>query len=189
MAGINKVIIVGNLGRDPEMRYFQDGTPVANFTVATSENWQDKNTGEKKERTEWHRIKATGRLAEICGEYLAKGRQVYIEGKLQTREWDDPQGVKRYITEIVAQTMQMLGSREASGGGPPAEGYTRSAGQGGPGGAYNGGSYPPAGSQARPPRPQGGPPAKGYAPPADPYMDAVPPIPGPPSVEEDDIPF
>ena len=116
MAGINKVILVGNLGRDPEIRYFQDGTAVANFTIATSESWTDKQSGEKKERTEWHRIVAFRRLAEICGEYLSKGRQVYIEGKLQTREWEDKDGNRRFTTEIVAQTMQMLGAREGGGG-------------------------------------------------------------------------
>jgi len=112
MAGINKVILVGNLGRDPEIRYFQDGTAVANFTIATSETWTDKQSGEKKERTEWHRIVAFRRLAEICGEYLSKGKQVYIEGKLQTREWEDKEGNRRWTTEIVAQTMQMLGARD-----------------------------------------------------------------------------
>ena len=117
MAGINKVILVGNLGRDPEIRYFQDGTAVANFTIATSDSWTDKQSGEKKERTEWHRIVAFRRLAEICGEYLSKGRQVYIEGKLQTREWEDKDGNRRFTTEIVAQTMQMLGSRESGGAG------------------------------------------------------------------------
>jgi single-strand DNA-binding protein len=117
MAGINKVILVGNLGRDPEIRYFQDGTAVANFSIATSDSWTDKQSGEKKERTEWHRIVAFRRLAEICGEYLSKGRQVYIEGKLQTREWEDKDGNRRFTTEIVAQTMQMLGSREGGGAG------------------------------------------------------------------------
>ena len=112
MAGINKAIIVGRLGRDPELRYTPDGTAVANFSVATSEEWKDKNSGEKKERTEWHRIVAWRRLGEICGEYLSKGRQVYIEGKLQTRSWEQD-GVTRYTTEIVASQMQMLGSRDS----------------------------------------------------------------------------
>ena len=112
MAGINKAIIVGRLGRDPEVRYTPDGTAVANFSVATSEEWKDKDSGEKRERTEWHRIVAFRRLGEICGEYLAKGRQVYIEGRIQTREWEDKEGIKRYTTEIVASQMQMLGSRE-----------------------------------------------------------------------------
>jgi single-strand DNA-binding protein len=110
MASVNKAIIVGNLGRDPEMRYTQNNTPVTTFTVATTDIWNDRN-GEKQESTEWHRVVAWGRLAEICGQYLAKGRQVYIEGRLQTRDWEDKDGQKRYTTEIVAQTMQMLGSR------------------------------------------------------------------------------
>lgn len=116
MAGINKAIIVGNLGRDPEVRYTPDGTAVANFSVATSESWSDKQSGEKKERTEWHRIVAWRRLGEICGEYLHKGSQVYVEGKLQTRSWEQD-GVTRYSTEIVASTVQFLGGRE--GGGAP----------------------------------------------------------------------
>ena len=112
MAGINKAIIVGRLGKDPEMRYMGDGTAVANFSVATSEEWKDKNSGEKKERTEWHRIVAFRKLGEICGEYLTKGRQVYVEGRIQTREWSDKDGNKRYTTEIVASDIQMLGSRD-----------------------------------------------------------------------------
>jgi single-strand DNA-binding protein len=112
MAGINKAIIVGRLGKDPEMRYMPDGTAMASFSVATSMDWKDKATGEKKERTEWHRISAFGRLGEICGEYLSKGKQVYIEGRIQTRSWDDKDGTKRYATEIVASDMQMLGSKD-----------------------------------------------------------------------------
>jgi single-strand DNA-binding protein len=112
MAGVNKVILVGNLGRDPEMRYLPSGAAVANFSIATSEMWQDKESGEKKEKTEWHRIVAFGRLGEICGEYLSKGKQVYIEGRLQTRSWEKD-GVTRYTTEIVASAMQMLGARDA----------------------------------------------------------------------------
>ena len=115
MAGINKAIILGRLGRDPEVRYTQDGKAIANFSVATSEEWKDKDSGEKKERTEWHRIVAFGRLGEICGEYLSKGRQVYIEGRLQTRSWEKD-GVTRYTTEIVASNMQMLDSKSAAGG-------------------------------------------------------------------------
>lgn len=120
MAGINKAIIVGRLGKDPEMRYMPDGTAVANFSVATSEDWKDKSTGEKKERTEWHRIVAYRKLGEICGEYLSKGKLVYIEGRIQTRSWDDKDGNKRSTTEIVASDMQMLGpkdegSKKASG--------------------------------------------------------------------------
>jgi single-strand DNA-binding protein len=116
MAGINKVIIIGRLGNDPEVRYTPSGAAVAKFSVATSEEWKDKNTGEKKERTEWHRITAWGKLGEICGEYLAKGRQVYVEGRLQTSSYDDKDGVKRYSTEIVASDVQFLGSKESGGG-------------------------------------------------------------------------
>ena len=109
MASINKVILIGNLGADPELRYTATGTAVANFRLATKEAWTGKD-GNKEERTEWHRIVAWGRLGEICGEDLAKGKQVYIEGKLQTRSWEDRDGNKRYTTEVLAQTMQMLGS-------------------------------------------------------------------------------
>ena len=108
MAGVNKVILVGNLGAEPEVRYTASGTAMATFRIATTEQWTTKD-GEKAERTEWHRIVAWRRLGEICGEYLHKGSQVYIEGKLQTRSWEDRDGVKRYTTEVVAQTMQMLG--------------------------------------------------------------------------------
>jgi single-strand DNA-binding protein len=116
MAGINKVIIVGRLGNDPEVRYTPSGSAVANFSVATSDEWKDKNTGEKKERTEWHRIVAWNKLGEICGEYLAKGRQVYVEGRLQTRTYEDKDGVKRYMTEIIATDVQFLGGRETGSG-------------------------------------------------------------------------
>jgi single-strand DNA-binding protein len=109
--GVNKVILVGNLGRDPEVKYSASGAAIANVTVATSESWNDKQTGEKQERTEWHRVVFFRRLAEIVGEYLHKGSQVYIEGKLQTRKWQDQNGQDRYTTEIVASDMQMLGSR------------------------------------------------------------------------------
>ena len=114
--GVNKVIIVGNLGQDPDVRYMPSGGAVANITVATSESWNDKSTGEKKEQTEWHRIVLFGKLAEIAGEYLKKGSQVYIEGKLQTRKWTDKDGVERYTTEVVVSmggTMQMLGGKNA----------------------------------------------------------------------------
>ncbi len=121
MPGFNKVSIVGNLGQDPEIRYMQDGTAVTNFTVATSEVWKDKQTGEKREKTEWHRIVAWRRLGEICGQYLAKGRQVYVEGKLQTRSWEKD-GVTRYTTEIVATDVQFLGNRSEGGGPRPSAG-------------------------------------------------------------------
>ena len=110
MASVNKVILVGNLGRDPEIRYIPSGQAVANFTMATTERWNDPS-GEKKERTEWHRIVVWGKQAEIVGEYLKKGRQVYVEGSLQTREWTDREGNKRYTTEVRAQRVQMLGAR------------------------------------------------------------------------------
>jgi len=117
---INKVILVGNLGRDPEIRYTPSGMAVANFSVATTEKWKDKQSGEMQERTEWHRIVAWGRLGEICGEYLSKGRQVYIEGKLQTRQWEKD-GVTRYSTEVVASEMKMLGSKTQGDGYKPAD--------------------------------------------------------------------
>jgi len=116
MAGVNKAILIGNLGRDPELRYTQSGSAVANFTLATSENWNNKN-GEREERTEWHRIVAWGRTAELCAQYLAKGRTVYIEGRIQTREWEDKEGQKRRTTEIVANTVQFLGGRGQGAGG------------------------------------------------------------------------
>ena len=112
MAGVNKVILVGNLGRDPEVRYTSEGKPVANFTMATTERWSDPASGERKERTEWHRIVVWGKQAEIAGEFLRKGRQVYVEGSLQTREWTDRDGNKRQTTEVRAQRFQMLGRRD-----------------------------------------------------------------------------
>ena len=113
--GVNKVILVGNLGKDPEVRYMPNGNAVANITLATSESWKDKTSGEQQEKTEWHRIVMFRRLGEIAGEYLKKGSQVYIEGKLQTREWQDNSGNDRYTTEIVASEMQMLGGRGGGG--------------------------------------------------------------------------
>ena len=124
--GVNKVILVGNLGNDPETKYMPSGDAVTNLSVATSESWKDKKTGEQKDRTEWHRVAMFGRLAEIAAEYLRKGSQVYIEGKIRTRKWQDQQGNDRYSTEVVANEMQMLGGR--SGGGAPA----MSGGSGGP---------------------------------------------------------
>jgi single-strand DNA-binding protein len=117
MSGVNKVILIGNLGSDPQVRYTPQGTAVANFNIATTERFNNKS-GEREERTEWHRIVAWGKLAEICQQYLKKGKQVYIEGRLQTRQWEDQQGQKRQTTEIVAQNMQMLGrAGDAVGGG------------------------------------------------------------------------
>ena len=116
MASINKVIIIGNLGRDPETRYMPDGGAITNISVATTDKWKDKN-GEMQEKTEWHRVAFFGKLAEIAGEYLKKGSQVYVEGRLQTRKWQDKDGQDKYSTEIVANQMQMLGSRQGMGGG------------------------------------------------------------------------
>jgi len=114
--GINKVILIGNLGQDPEVKYMPNGGAVTNVTIATSESWKDKNTGETQEKTEWHRVVFFRRLAEIAGEYLKKGSKVYIEGKLQTRKWQDQSGNDRYTTEIIANEMQMLDSRGGGGG-------------------------------------------------------------------------
>ena len=116
MAGINKVILIGNLGKDPELRYTPSGTAVASFSLATSEKWKDRD-GNMQDKTEWHNIVVWGRQAEIAKEYLAKGRQVYIEGRIQTRSWDDKDGNKRYTTEIIAQRLNFLGSRGDQGGG------------------------------------------------------------------------
>jgi single-strand DNA-binding protein len=133
MASVNKVIIVGNLGRDPEVRYTPNGSAVCNVSVATTRSWKNKESNEKSEETEWHRVVFYDKLAEIAGEYLKKGRSVYVEGRLKTRKWQDKDGVEKYTTEIVASDMQMLGSREGMGGGAPAGddagggGYERSA--------------------------------------------------------------
>lgn len=147
--GINKVILIGNLGADPEVRFTQGGQAVANFRIATSESWTDKATQQKTEKTEWHRIVAWGKLAELCGEYLKKGRQCYVEGRLQTREWTDKEGKKNYTTEVVANTVQFLGG----GGG----------GRGGDFGGGGGGNRGPSdqgngGGGGAPPDDMGGPP-------------------------------
>ena len=140
MASVNKVIIVGNLGRDPEMRTFPSGDQVANVTIATTDRWRDKNTGENKESTEWHRVVFNGRLAEIVGQYLRKGSQVYVEGSLRTRKWtDQATGQERYATEIRADSMQMLGSRQGMGGGQQGGGYDQGGGYGDQGGYDQGG--------------------------------------------------
>ncbi len=138
--GINKVILIGNLGADPEVRFTPSGQAVANFRIATSESWNDKTSGQKQERTEWHRIVVWGKLAELCGEYLKKGRQCYVEGRLQTREWTDKEGKKNYTTEVVANTVQFLGGGAGGGarGGGAEGGGTR-----GPGDQGNGGGAPP----------------------------------------------
>jgi single-strand DNA-binding protein len=126
MASVNKVIIVGNLGRDPETRYMPSGDAITNIAVATTDTWKDKTTGEKKEQTEWHRISAFGKLAEIMAQYLKKGSQVYIEGSLKTRKYTDKDGVEKYATEIRADTMQMLGGRQGMGA-PSDDGYSSAA--------------------------------------------------------------
>ncbi len=130
MASVNKVIIVGNLGRDPEMRTFPNGDKVANVTIATTDKWKDKQSGEMREATEWHRVVFNFRLAEIVEQYLRKGSQVYVEGSLRTRKWTDQAGVEKYTTEIRADSMQMLGSRQGMGGGG-----------GGQGGGYDDGGH------------------------------------------------
>ena len=127
MASVNKVILIGNLGRDPEVRYAPSGSAICNVTIATSRNWKDKTSGERQEETEWHRVVFYDRLAEIAGEYLKKGKSVYVEGRLKTRKWTDKEGAERYTTEIIAQEMTMLGGRDSMGGGGDEEGggYSR----------------------------------------------------------------
>ena len=149
MAGVNKVIIVGNLGNDPEVRYAANGSAIANISIATSESWTDKNTGDKQEKTEWHRVVMFNRLGEIAGEYLRKGSKVYVEGKLQTRKWQDQSGQDRYTTEVVANTMQMLDSRGGDMGQSGGGGYqapSQQAPQQG-GGQQFGGGQPQGGQQ------------------------------------------
>lgn len=169
--GINKVILVGNLGADPETRYTASGAAITNIRLATSESWRDKQTGENQERTEWHRVVLFGKLGEIAGEYLKKGRQVYIEGSLRTNKYTDKDGVERYTTDIVANEMQMLGGGGAGGGGGEG-GY----GGGGSGGGGGGGGY---GRERGPAR--GAAPARS-APPASSNQP-------PDTFEDDDIPF
>jgi single-strand DNA-binding protein len=178
MASVNKVIIVGNLGRDPEMRAFPSGDQVANVTIATTDRWRDKNTGENKEATEWHRVVFNGRLAEIVGQYLRKGSQVYVEGSLRTRKWtDQATGQERYATEIRADTMQMLGSRQGMGGGQQGGGYGDDNGYGDNGGnaGGNGGGYEAAPRRPAPaPAPRAAAPAQRMAPPAQAPMAPAP---------------
>jgi single-strand DNA-binding protein len=138
MAGVNKVILIGNLGRDPELRYTQSGQAVANFSLATTESWNKKEGG-REEKTEWHRIVAWARTAELCAQYLSKGRTVYIEGRLQTREWENREGQKQRTTEIVAQTVQFLGGPRGSGGGEAGGGGAGGGGGGAGGGGGQGG--------------------------------------------------
>jgi single-strand DNA-binding protein len=150
--GVNKVILIGNVGTDPELKYTTNGAGVSNFSVATNETWMDKNTNERQEKTEWHRIVAWGRLAEICNQYLKKGSKVYIEGRLQTQSWEGQDGQKRYTTEIVAGEMQMLDSREDTGN------YGRGGGGGGgqQGGGGGGGSQQGGGGSQQGGGQQGG---------------------------------
>jgi len=167
MASVNKVILIGNLGKDPETRYAPSGDAICNITLATTDNWRDKATGEKREATEWHRVVFFGKLAEIAGQYLRKGSQVYVEGSLRTRKWQDKDGQDRYTTEIRADEMKMLGSRQGMGGSDaPARnegsyggggGGSRDAGGygGGSGGGYGGGAPAPSAPPA-PKKPAGG---------------------------------
>ncbi|WP_374244122.1 single-stranded DNA-binding protein [Zoogloea sp.] len=170
MASVNKVILIGNLGKDPETRYAPSGDAICNITLATTDNWRDKATGEKREATEWHRVVFFGKLAEIAGQYLRKGSQVYVEGSLRTRKWQDKDGQDRYTTEIRADEMKMLGSRQGMGGGDApsrsegnygggsnrdAGGYGGSSGGGGGGGGYGGGAPAPSAPPA-PKKPAGG---------------------------------
>ncbi|ORM67609.1 single-stranded DNA-binding protein SSB1 [Pantoea rwandensis] len=179
--GVNKVILVGNLGQDPEVRYMPNGGAVANITLATSESWRDKQTGENKEITEWHRVVLFGKLAEVAGEYLRKGSQVYIEGQLRTRKWQDQGGQEKYTTEVVVNvggTMQMLGGRQqgANAGGAPA---------GGQGGGNNNGWGQPQQPQQPP---QGGNQFSGGAQ-QRPQQQSAPANNEPPMDFDDDIPF
>lgn len=161
MASINKVIIIGNLGRDPEVRYTPNGAAVCNVSVATTRNWKDKSSGDKVEETEWHRVVFYDRLAEIAGEYLKKGRAVYVEGRLKTRKWADKDGKDNYTTEIVAENMQLLGGRDGGGGGGGGYGGgAQSEEGGGGGGGYNrepsegGGGARPAAAPRQAPAPR-----------------------------------
>ena len=180
MASVNKVIIVGNLGRDPEIRYMPSGDAIANIAVATSYKSKDRNTGEEKETTEWHRISFFGKLAEVVGQYLKKGSSIYVEGRLQTHKYTDKDGVEKYATDIVAENMQMLGGRQGGGGMDDGGGY--SGGGDGYGGGNGGGGYDaPPQRQAAPQqqRPAMAPPAPRPAPkPAPNFSDF-----------DDDVPF
>jgi single-strand DNA-binding protein len=171
--GVNKVILVGNLGQDPEVRYMPSGGAVANITLATSESWRDKATGEMKEQTEWHRVVLFGKLAEVAGEYLRKGSQVYIEGQLRTRKWTDQSGAEKYTTEVVVNvggTMQMLGGRQ--GGGAPAGGGQQQQGGWGQPQQPQGGNQFSGGAQSRPQQ-QPSAPAQSNEPPMD-FDDDIP---------------
>jgi single-strand DNA-binding protein len=155
MASVNKVILVGNLGKDPETRYSPNGGAICNVRLATTRNWKDKATGEKKEETEWHSVVFYDRLAEIAGEYLKKGRSVYVEGRLKTRKWQDKEGQDRYTTEVIANEMQLLGSREGTGAPAGGDDYSRESYGGGGGGGGGGAAARPGGGggAARKPAP------------------------------------
>jgi len=192
--GINKVILIGNLGQDPEVRYMPSGGAVTNITLATSETWRDKQTGEQKERTEWHRVVFMGKLAEVAGEYLKKGSQVYVEGKLQTRKWQDQGGQERYTTEVLVDSfsgvMQMLGGRlqggagQNMGGQPQAQGNWGQPQQGMPTQQPVNQARPAAAPQQNMQQPQGG-----YGRPAQQPQSAPPVYNEPPMDFDDDIPF
>ncbi|MEI7062210.1 single-stranded DNA-binding protein [Dickeya chrysanthemi] len=180
--GVNKVILIGNLGQDPEVRYMPNGGAVANLTLATSDSWRDKQTGEQKERTEWHRVALYGKLAEIAGEYLRKGSQVYIEGQLRTRKWQDQGGQDRYTTEVVVDisgSMQMLGGRAGGGAGAPAGGNM---------GGNTGGGNAPQGGWGQPQQPQQANQFSGGGQ-SRPQQSAPMPSNEPPMDFDDDIPF
>jgi single-strand DNA-binding protein len=166
MASVNKVILLGNLGRDPETRYTTGGDAVTNLRIATSEQWKDKS-GEKQEKTEWHTVVLFGRQAEIAGEYLKKGRSVYIEGRLQTRKWTDKEGVEKYSTEVVADRMQLIGGRSEGGGGG---GDAEFSGGAGTGGGSGGARRESSGGGGGEKRPAGGAPKKGV----DDFDDDIP---------------
>ncbi|HEY7774697.1 MAG TPA: single-stranded DNA-binding protein [Marinagarivorans sp.] len=187
--GINKVILVGNLGQDPEVRYTQSGSAITNISIATTDSWTDKQSGQRQDRTEWHRVVFFNRLAEIAGEYLRKGSQVYVEGALRTRKWQDQSGQDRYSTEIVANEMQMLGSRgdNASGGYNQAQPNYGAAPQQG---AQQPGGYQQPAPAAHQAAPQGGQPGYNQAPPASQAPQKPAPAPAP-SMDsfDDDIPF
>ena len=159
MASVNKVIRIGNLGRDPEVRYTPNGNAVCNISVATTRNWKDKTSGDKVEETEWHRVVFYDRLAEIAGEYLKKGRSVYVEGRLKTRKWQDKEGKDTYTTEVIAEIMQLLGSREGTGGGGEEGGGGAYAPRGGNRGGGDERGEPPQARGASATRPAAGKPA------------------------------
>ncbi len=172
MASVNKVILIGNLGRDPELRRTASGNAICNVTIATSRNWKERDTGERREETEWHRVVFFDRLAEIAGEYLRKGRPVYVEGRLKTRKWQDREGQDRYTTEIVVEQMQLLGSRDGGGGDYDA----------GSAGGYDGGAGGGQGGRQFSERQSAAPRAPASGP-------TAPPPPGDFSDMDDDIPF